>query len=182
METHQEKMRAIQTAQIKLCPKMQQSIKWSGFLCIWRQQINLMVHSPGTVLSQGCTWAQVRHTAGCGKCCHNSYTVIRRWPLPSCFQWQNTKRACYGKLQPLQGLSQNTSTMSQHAVRLEGRDNSPQPKSFFMALADDIVLRPISVGNLKISFWLPHSQMHLWAWTVGLAQTLLTGNNVDQFL
>lgn len=43
-------------AQMKLCPQMQQSIKWSGFLCIWRWQINLVVLSPGTILSQGWTW------------------------------------------------------------------------------------------------------------------------------
>lgn len=42
------------------------------------------------------------------------------------------------------------------------------------------VLRPISVGNSNILFWLVLFLMHLWTWRVGLAQNLLIVNGVDQ--
>lgn len=91
-----------------------------------------------------------------------SYTAsfITRLSLSSHFQSQNSKKAHYQKLQPLKGLSQNTPTMSQHSVMLEGSDISHQPKGFFMALVDDVVLRSILCEQ---HFILTYSLVHLWA-------------------
>lgn len=50
------------------------------------------------------------------------------------------------------GTGSKYTPVSQPVVRFKGSDTSHQTKSFYITLVDDIVLRPISVGNSNILF------------------------------
>jgi len=94
---------------------------------------------------------QVRDTAECDNCCHNylhscqKMTAAFLFPMAKHWEGMLWETAAFRDY-----LSRNT--MSQHAVRLEASDLSCQPKGFYLALIEGIVLRPISVGNLNNSF------------------------------